>query len=345
MKEKKNEWVVITEKANIETKKIIKECIINGFPKAWAKVEITKLIDKIEKELKDTEAPEDLIDKTIRAIKYRFVGWFNTATDIILKDGLAKQNSWLLKTYQSITGKELVKSEGLVLGNDGYSQGSIENPRQYVTTQEYSGGQAFYKGYRETVENAMNNIATEGLTIRGKGGSYLSIRNLAEMRVRFEVQREEIAELKNQGHEYVVASTHINSSARCEIWQGKVFILDADPTSEFRQDVDLDYKPIPVGKIDGVDYYSLVDAMQHGFLGYNCRHRLVKYTRGMNFFRKYNPLDIKRERNAEQRQRQMERYIIALKQKKEMAIDKVEEQTIKNNIYNYEKMYYNYCKE
>ena len=51
------------------------------------------------------------------------------------------------------------------------------------------------------------------------------------------------------------------------------------------------------GKIDGIDYYSLADAMSHGFLGYNCRHRLVKYTKGMDMFKEYPPNQIDREKS------------------------------------------------
>lgn len=342
----KKEWVLIVERANTKVHSILKTCVINGFTKEWAKNEIELLIKQIIADFEKEEAPEELISKTTLAIKLRFANWYSLIINDIEKKAISLKNSWLAKTYESITGKQLKQTKGLVIENDGYKQGSIDNPRQYVTTQERAEGQAYYKDYRKVVEENMAKISNKNLTLKNKD-KILSLRNLAEMEARFDVQRQEIEKLKEDDIKYVVASTHINSSERCEIWQGKVFILDVDPNAQFIQNVDLSYKPKPKGKIErtDIDYYSLADAMEHGFLGYNCRHRLVKYTYGMNFFRQYSKEQIEKERALEIKQRYLERKIIEEKQKANISVDEEEKEQIEKNIYKFKKMYYNYCKD
>lgn len=343
--EEKEKWLAIAEGAGTQVREIIKTCIINGFPKAWAKLEVLKLINETTLKFKNAKAPQELIDKTIKAIKYRFIGWYQIATGTIKTEAFKTKNSWLSKTYTSITGNQLKETKGFTIANDGYEEGSVENPREFVTTQARSGGQAYINDYMATVKRTMSQIAKERFVIKGKAGYSLSIRNLAEMSARFEAQRDELTKLEDSGVKFAYASTHVNASARCAIWQGKLFKLDVAPDAKFKQNVDLNYKPEPIGEIDGIKYYSLKEAMEHGFLGYNCRHRLVKYTKGMDRFTGYPKGQIEHERKLEQTQRKLERDVVHAKQALAMAVTKEEAKELRSKVYNLRETYYNYCKD
>ena len=53
-----------------------------------------------------------------------------------------------------------------------------------------------------------------------------SLRNRAEMEVRYNGHLDQIDELITAGHKLVVASVHADCSTRCKHWQGRVYSLD-----------------------------------------------------------------------------------------------------------------------
>jgi hypothetical protein len=160
----------------------------------------------------------------------------------------------------------------------------------------------YYKQVHAAVVNELNKIAL--MEPKPDYASNVSLRNIAEMTVRYEGQMRMIDELKTSGVNLVWIEPHANCSERCEKWQGKLYSLDG--TS---------------GKIDGYTYEPLEKAMdiyvttragkvyKNGCItGYNCRHKLTPYKPGNK------PVEIPaevvdRQRNLEMKQRQYERAI------------------------------------
>lgn len=345
--DREKEWSLIVEDANTQLHLLLKSSVVNSVHKEFIKSEVLNLITKTSNALKAKEAPIELVDKTSRAIKLRFVEWYNTVTAMILKE--AKKNPIAKQVHQSITTGNPSKAKPLVIDITGnnigvvHGVGTIDNVPDYVTTQTHASGQAYMDDYVSIVKKTMQTIASKNLVMRDKNGRKLSVRNLAEMTARFEDTKNKLQELKDKNIQYVVASSHANASGRCQIWQGKLFELDVDPNSKFVQNVDLKYKPTPKGKLDGIDYYSLADAMQHGFLGYNCRHRLVKYTKGMDLFKQYPVNQIERERKLELKQRHLERQIRKCKQEASMAVTPEDRKMWTEKSKEYQKEYHDYC--
>lgn len=346
--DREKEWSLIIEDANTKLHLLFKNSLIFRINKFYLKNEAHSLFFKVEEELKAKDAPKDLIIKSIATMKRRFVDWYNQMILMLEKESqsnpIVKETIRLItdKSYQQVTGNKLKQSNAMIFRVDGYDLGSIDL-KDSVTTQEYASGQAYMDDYVNVVKKAMKSIAGMNLVMKDINGRKLSVRNLAEMTARFENTKDRIKELKDKGIEYVVASSHINASARCQIWQGKIFHLDVDPNSRFIQNVDLKYQPTPVGKIDGLDYYSLEDAMAHGFLGYNCRHRLVKYTKGMSMFNEYPANRIEKERNREIKQRELERKIRYAKKEAYMAVTPEDRKKWTEQSKYYQEKYHRYC--
>lgn len=346
--DREKEWSLIIEDANTKLHLLFKNGIILKLNKFYLKSEAHGIFIKTEQELKSKEAPKDLIKKSISTMKRRFVDWYNQIIAILEKESksnpLIKETLKLItdKSYEKATGNKLKESNAMILKIDGYDFGSIDL-KDSVTTQEYAAGQAYMDDYVNVVKGAMKKIASKNLVMLDKNGRKLSVRNLAEMTARFENTKDRLKELKDQNIEYVVASTHVNASARCQIWQGKIFQLDVDPNSRFIQNVNLEYQPTPVGKIDGLDYYSLADAMAHGFLGYNCRHRLIKYVKGMSMFNEYPANRIQKERNLELKQRELERKIRHAKKEAAMAVTKEDRKKWTEKSKMYQEQYHEFC--
>lgn len=127
-----------------------------------------------------------------------------------------------------------------------------------------------------------------------------SLRNLAEMEVRYQGHIDEISELKARGVKLVVCSSHADCSGRCAPWQGRIYSLDGT-----------------YGEIDGYEYVPLEVATDHyyttkagityknGLLGFNCRHYLEPY-RGQ-LLPTISAAERKKEYAITVRQRELER--------------------------------------
>lgn len=104
-----------------------------------------------------------------------------------------------------------------------------------------------------------------------------TIRNRAEMEVRYDDHLRQIEDLRSAGVKLVVSSAHADCSDRCYKWQGRVYSLDG---TSGRTDDGRDYAPLE----RATDVYYTTKAgktYKNGLLGFNCRHYLMPYKSGM----------------------------------------------------------------
>ena len=133
-----------------------------------------------------------------------------------------------------------------------------------------------------------------------------SLRNRAEMEVRYAKHLEDIADLKARGVRLVIASVHADCSKRCSPWQGKVYSLDG---SYGRTDDGRSFQPLEIAT--DVYYTTKVGKVyKNGLLGFNCRHYLVPYEKGYRF-PKPNAKEERKQREITERQRELERTVRA----------------------------------
>ena len=131
-----------------------------------------------------------------------------------------------------------------------------------------------------------------------------SLRNRAEIEVRYNDHQDNIAQLKEAGNKLVIASNHADCSDRCKEWQGRVYSLDhtSGTTPDGR-------KYIPLETATDVYYTTRAGKVwKNGLLGFNCRHYLVAYKDGLRF-PKPNPKIEAREYKITEKQRQLERNV------------------------------------
>ena len=106
-----------------------------------------------------------------------------------------------------------------------------------------------------------------------------SLRNRAEMEVRYSKHLNDIAGLRAAGVKLVIASTHADCSKRCAEFQGRVYSLDgtSGTTDDGRS-----YVPLEVAT-DVIYTTKTGKSYKNGLLGFNCRHYLVEYKTGYQF--------------------------------------------------------------
>lgn len=128
-----------------------------------------------------------------------------------------------------------------------------------------------------------------------------SLRNRAEMEVRYNGHEEQLEEFKAKGVKLVIISSHADCSRRCAPYQGKVYSLDGTSgvTSDGRK-----YEPIEKATKNPADRYTTKKGKtyQNGLFGFNCRHYAVEYKKGYEF-----PIPSRAEERKE--------YAITLKQR------------------------------
>lgn len=122
------------------------------------------------------------------------------------------------------------------------------------------------------IDKLSNEVALDPDDLEGRN----SLRNRAEMEVRYKKHEDNIQELKDKGVKLVVASSHADCSERCSEWQGRVYSLDGT-----RGTTDDGRKYVPLEVATDI-YYTTKKGKRYknGLLGFNCRHYLMAYESG-----------------------------------------------------------------
>ena len=132
-----------------------------------------------------------------------------------------------------------------------------------------------------------------------------SLRNKAEMAVRWQAHLDEIQAFRAQGVRLVICSTHADCSDRCRPWQGRVYSLDGT-----RGVTDDGRSYVPIEEATDIFYTTKAGKVwKNGLFGFNCRHFLVPYKSGYKF-PKPNAAEERKEYAITMRQRELERDVL-----------------------------------
>lgn len=245
----------------------------------------------------------------------------------------------------------------LDMGDVQYKIQTTDDLRQFLTSGESGYSQMFIEQYTDRVQQTMNEIIATGATLVEKenangvvaareGKRPTSLRNLAELEVRYQERQKTLGALVDNGINYCICSQHNNASARCQNLQGLIYKIDCDENYTEKKPILLGKNHLkPIGHIDGKPYYSLKEAISHGLLGYNCRHRLIQYKKGMETPKPIPDREITKERNIEMQQRELERKVRYCKKKQALAQNPAERKKWVNQSKLWQKKYDDFCRQ
>ena len=352
--------VVLIEDTTLKLQRLLSTMVNDRLQRDVIGTQAKGIINECIKKLTEAGCPREFIEKQRQAFMTTFLNWYIQITANLAKLAQKTKNPTFYQSYTEITGvepkingKSIVVSLGqrdLRAGTNGLGKnleiGGVKNIRDYFTTGETGYSQMFIEDYQKRVNNEIMKIASMNVVLVDRKGRTMSARNLAEMQVRYEEQVKDIDRLKEKGTKFVVATSHANASIRCSWWQGKIFKLDAEVGNVKIVDNNIGKEPISRGKTpDGKDYYSLEEAMEHGFLGYNCRHRLIEYKAGMIMPKNYSENQINKERNIEQTARNLERRIRTAKKRAMLANNSLDRKKYQEQSKMLQDTYWDYCKD
>lgn len=335
--DKERDIILIIETAQLDLKKIIQQGILLDIPKEQLKVMTIDLINTTKEKLKQAEADDELIFDTEFAIKRSFILWYNNLYRQVKKTDYTATSRVYHGKEQQVTPVIKEDKKGFVITGEELRRESIINRRelQSIVTE---GGAGYYYNYTERVKEAMDELAKQHLTL-----DKYSLRNRAEIKVRYDVINEDLQRLKDKGTKFVISSAHPNASERCSWWQGKIYELDIDiATREMGQYDGVKPKQTIKGYIDGKPYYSLKEACENGFLSYNCQHRLIAYYKGIHI-QKYDLVSVEKKRNITQNQRYLERQIRLKRTELELAVDEQQKKKLRKEIKLGKEKYAQFC--
>lgn len=166
----------------------------------------------------------------------------------------------------------------------------------------------------DAVEKASQECADQGLNaVRYENGNIVNVASYVDMALRTSAHRAVLTAEGSKREEWgfpLVISPALHSTCDiCLKWQGRILIDDV-------------YAQIEPDKAEGVkeNHERLSTAVKEGFIHPNCRHPLVTYVEGITQIPTKSPHDkTRRQYNAEQKQRSIERGIRRWKRRQAIA--------------------------
>ena len=284
---------IALEEAETKIRQVVKNGYFSQTPKATIDKQIAAIIREAEKTVK--------IPNLVVAARKSLLRFYNAQYR-----ELRRSFEWQLPVLAAIF---LLNNRTITGRNIRPTMAQTEKARQILVQRGFDASrllgaplQKFSKDYmRENVKPALDRLAKQQARDPDDITGRNTLRNKAEMEVRYQAHLDAIADFKARGVKLVIASTHADCSERCRPWQGRVYSLDG--TSGMTDD-GRHYQPLE----NATDIYYTTKAgktYKNGLLGFNCRHFLVPYKSGYRF-PKPIAAEERREYNITQTQRRME---------------------------------------
>lgn len=297
-----NEQASILVDAQTDIKTAIKQGVLSNEGSGAVKEAVGKIIDRTIARIRSPTLKEDVRISLMRFADSAYSKFlFNLRTIapallpaviILMRAVTAKERTH--NTYLPQTAEERVAAVNL--GYTAYNSG--------IPLQE------FQKRYIDRINGALAELAQTNALDPNDFTGRNSLRNLAEMQVRYERHQDEIGGFKQRGVRLVVCSVHADCSDRCARWQGGVYSLDG--TEGYTED-GRHFQPLE----NATDVYYTTKAgrtYKNGLLGFNCRHKLLEYKDGM-VIPSVSKEEQQREYGITTTQRQLERGVIEARER------------------------------
>lgn len=297
-----NYQAIALEEAETELRLLVKDCFLKRIDRRKTDSKAMEIINKALERVKVASlklvAKQSLINFYLR--QQREINRINGLNLLVLLSlmRLTQKDEKAVKNITLARAKSIVK-EAMQQHNATYGT-TFDTSKTFGVPLQKFHKEYINKNVKPVLDDLSKMYALDPDDISGRN----SLRNKAEMEVRYQQHQDNIDELKAQGHRLVIASEHADCSKRCRYYQGRVYSLDgtSGTTPDGRK-----FVPLEVA----TDVYYTTKAgktYKNGLLGFNCRHYLVPYKDGFRF-PKPNPQVEAKEYKITQKQRYLERQV------------------------------------
>lgn len=299
--DKLNPYALAFENAQTLIREIVKKAFLRQVPMSAAREAIIKVIEKATQ----NEKIPRLQDAGRRSL------WAFAETQLQTWRSMDIDAEMLLFLGEWRQKKQ-PEERSVYTDTEDEDRGESAPPRVYdmgVPLQQYY-KDVWENKVKPTIDRLVEDTPLDPNDITGRN----SLRNLAEMEVRYNGHLDNIAELKNAGVKIVACSSHADCSDRCAPWQGRLYSLDGTSGT-----ID-GHKYIPLEVATDIYYTTKAGiTYKNGLLGFNCRHHLSPY-RG-ELLPQISAKQRKKEYEVTKQQRAMERAVRKVEAKAIMLKD------------------------
>lgn len=296
-----NYQAIAVEEAETELRLLVKDNFLartkRSITDSKAKEIIANALRKIKIPSLRTAAKQSLINFYLR--QQREINRINGANLLVLLSLIS------LTAKGEKTAKTISKQRAIAIVREAIDNFNATHGTRYDSTKIYGVPlQKFSSAYiKENVKPVLNDLskqfALDPEDITGRN----SLRNKAEMEVRYQANQDMLNDLEKQG-DLIIISSHADCSDRCRPFQNRVFSISGKSgiTSDGRE-----YRPLS----EATDIFYTTKAgktYKNGLFGFGCRHYAVTYKDGFRF-PKPNPKVEEREYKITQKQRYLERQV------------------------------------
>lgn len=299
--DKLNPYALAFENAQTLIREIVRKAFLRQVPMSAAREAIIKVIEKATQ----NEKIPSLQDAGRRSL------WAFAETQLQIWRSMDIDAEMLLFLGEWRQKKQ-PEERSVYTDTEDEARSESATPRVYdmgVPLQQYY-KDVWENKVKPTIDRLVEDTPLDPNDITGRN----SLRNLAEMEVRYNGHLDNIAELKNAGVKIVVCSSHADCSDRCAPWQGRLYSLDGTSGT-----ID-GHKYIPLEVATDIYYTTKAGiTYKNGLLGFNCRHHLEQY-RG-ELLPQISSEQRKKEYEVTKQQRAMERTVRKVEAKAIMLKD------------------------
>lgn len=277
------------EQAQTRIKLAIKDEITNAVAYRTLKSRIQKIVgeavEQLDSDTLKATVRESLTKFAERAFAKALVAMGVPTNSLVLAFGYIKSGADLQNTVEQLRTFQ-------------------RSPREFDERTQVKGvglpAQTYQAEYTKAVQEALKELVDAEPMYDG----HVSLRNIAEMTVRYDRTMKNIEALKASGVNLVQSSRHANCSKRCEKWQGGYYTLD----NTYRTVDGIQFQPLS----NATDQFYTTKkgkVYKNGHItGYNCRHTLRPYKKGYS-----EPMvsarEVERQRAIDHKMRAYERKI------------------------------------
>jgi hypothetical protein len=272
---KLNNYTLLIEKAQEDIRELIKQAFFNYEPFYLTQVKLYKLIDNAIKSIKIARLKQDAYNSLIRFANVQKNIWQSIGLAPFVIRYIGAQASKDFKPTISSTKTEKAVVRAILAPKVTPTSSAIRKDLSYRTFDKGVPLAQFYKEVwqdqiKPRLDNLVQTIALDPNDLTGRN----SLRNLAEMEVRYQEHKDNINDLRNKGVKIVICSAHEDCSERCYPWQKQRFFSLDGTYGEIDG-----HKYIPLEVATDVWYTTKIGRRyKNGLLGFNCRHKLYEYT-------------------------------------------------------------------
>lgn len=329
--DKLNSTVADIEDAQTEIRIIVKDAFMYGWTKDAVNKRIAKAIEKVIKGIKIERLKRDTERSLWNFANKQRTIWQNSALSPLI----------IAAAVLAVNGKPTDSVERKFKPTDAVLFESItyEQRQKGVPLSEFY-GEVWKSKVKPTLESLCRANALDPNDFTGRN----SLRNLAEMEIRYQGHQENVHNLRKGGVRLVICSAHADCSDRCKPYQGRIYSLDGSrgTTADGKS-----YVPLEEATQNPIDRYTTKAGRvyQNGLLGFNCRHKLYEYHG--QAIPIVSEADRKREYSITKRQRELERGVRAAKTEALMykGVDDKYAKIMRKRARELYNKYINFCQE